>query len=255
MKSRRLLLPENQRAQTEVQSSRSSLCQPCHVSMMPFALYAGLVSLVTSALSNYLSSQITTLEKQFGWPSRKTGMLVSMNDVGYLSSILVITYFTRQSHIPRILAICCIAFGVGAIICSLPNFVSSTGPQQNITASLTTPADDMNTSSLCVSSDRITPNYAGVHTCLQSNTEQISQAKTMAFALIATGMCLQGVAKSPRVPLILTYIDDNVKNSQTALYSGKTDRVFSDVFVGRETPYSRIFHLYEGGMQYGWRKC
>ncbi|OWF52798.1 Solute carrier organic anion transporter family member 2A1 [Mizuhopecten yessoensis] len=41
-----------------------------------------------------------------------------------------------------------------------------------------------------------------------------------AFAIIAVGLILQGISKSPRSPLMSTYIDDNGTKTKTALYVG-----------------------------------
>ena len=42
----------------------------------------------------------------------------------------------------------------------------------------------------------------------------------MAFVLIAIGMVLQGVGKSPRYPFVTLYIDDTVDKRETGFYMG-----------------------------------
>ena len=43
----------------------------------------------------------------------------------------------------------------------------------------------------------------------------------MAFSLIAIGMVLQGIGKSPRYPFVTLYIDDTVEKRETGFYMGE----------------------------------
>ena len=50
----------------------------------------------------------------------------------------------------------------------------------------------------------------------------------MAFSLIAIGMVLQGIGKSPRYPFVTLYIDDTVEKRETGFYMGEFYPFHSD---------------------------
>ena len=81
-------------------------------------------ALITSVLSMYIVSQITTIEKQFGLNSSQSGFLLSCNDLGFLLTTLIASYFARRVHIPRVLWGTVIIYGIAGLFCSLPYFLS-----------------------------------------------------------------------------------------------------------------------------------
>ena len=60
---------------------------------MSYSVCYGLTMLVTNALSVYISSQITTLEKQFHLSSSQSGFILSCNDIGFISTVLFMSHF------------------------------------------------------------------------------------------------------------------------------------------------------------------
>ena len=81
-------------------------------------------AMVTQFLTNYLSSQITTIEKQFGLNSAQSGFLLSCNDIGFLLTSLLASYAAHRVHIPRSLAIMVVVYGLAALVCSASYFSS-----------------------------------------------------------------------------------------------------------------------------------
>ncbi|KAK3087976.1 hypothetical protein FSP39_013011 [Pinctada imbricata] len=71
-----------------------------------------------------MASQVTTLEKYFGFSSAQSGFLLSCNDIGYLLTTLIASFFARKVHIPRSLSISTIFYGISGIACSLAFFLS-----------------------------------------------------------------------------------------------------------------------------------
>nr|KAG5699906.1 hypothetical protein BaRGS_018205 [Batillaria attramentaria] len=90
---------------------RPGVMQKCtNIGCVTLALcFAGLS---TSTLNIYINSQITTLERQFGFSSSVSGILMSCNDFGYLLTTLIMSYLARRVHIPRALGLSTILFGV-----------------------------------------------------------------------------------------------------------------------------------------------
>ncbi|GFS18181.1 solute carrier organic anion transporter family member [Elysia marginata] len=96
--------------------------QPCARIESFTGLYS-VAALITSTLNVYVNSQITTLERQFGFSSTQTGLIMAANDVGFLVCVLFLSYSASKFHIPRSLGIACFIFGFSGLACSLPFFL------------------------------------------------------------------------------------------------------------------------------------
>ncbi|CAG5124478.1 unnamed protein product, partial [Candidula unifasciata] len=192
--------------------------------MACFTATYGVAGIVTSALSMYINSQISTLEKQFNFSSSVSGILMSCNELGYLSTTLIMSYFTRRVHLPRAMAFFTFLYGLSGLFCTVAFF----GTRDQI-PSPPKEADGFGSGS----STPILFTQTCVNTTMPSNTScgdntnrakapfEISETwRTLAIAILAVGMILQGVAKSPRHPFIGTYVDDNVPKTKTPLYLG-----------------------------------
>ncbi|XP_071101395.1 solute carrier organic anion transporter family member 2A1-like [Haliotis cracherodii] len=184
-------------------------------------VFTGTISitvLLTSTLSTYVNSQVTTLEKQFGLSSSETGFLMASNDIGYITVGIFISYFAPRVHIPRFLAVFTVLFGISGIVCSLPHFLY--GVEQNIGESQSENNTAMRNNfigQLCVKS-----NQSGNDLCDSNETggSKPRDHATAAVAIIAVGMIVQGIAKAPRHPFLVTYVDDNVVRTKTGYYVG-----------------------------------
>lgn len=200
--------------------------QTCtHILM--FTILYSFSGIFTSTNSIYLSSQITTLEKYFGFTSSQTGFLMSCNDIGFLMTTLFISYQARKMHIPRVLSIGGIVFGISGIICSFAYFMSplANRPIPEIKQNETGDNQDqfaMNGGHLC----HIDGENISLHKCLKENISETkiglaTEFTPVAMTIFAIGLIIQGICKSPRQPFVTTYIDDNVDKTQTAFYMGK----------------------------------
>ena len=102
---------------------RTQCLQSC-ARMGSFVGAYSICGLMTSILSIYIVSQITTIEKQYGLSSSQSGFLLSCNDIGYLMTTLFASYFARKVHIPRCIWVTVVLYGVAGILCCLPYFIS-----------------------------------------------------------------------------------------------------------------------------------
>ncbi|KAL4239396.1 hypothetical protein ACF0H5_000213 [Mactra antiquata] len=180
--------------------------------------------LLTASLSMYIISQITSIEKQFGLSSSKTGYLMACNDIGYSLCILIASYFSNRVHIPRFLSVSTMFYGVSGIICSLPHFMFKPAPIAVSSATNPMPMFSMG-SNIC----RNKTDYASMP--MMNNMSSFSgpsdttgsvdsTASNVTMALIAIGMVLQGIGKAPRYPMLAQYLDDNTSNRDTGYYMG-----------------------------------
>ena len=96
----------------------------CFANAVCFTIFYCPTALLTSGLSVYISSQVTTLEKQFGFSSSESGFLLSCNDIGYLLTTLIASFIARKVHIPRSMSLSTIFYGISGIVCSFAFFLS-----------------------------------------------------------------------------------------------------------------------------------
>lgn len=71
-------------------------CLQCCAHLLPFSFIFGFQTLITNSLSFYLSSQITTIEKQFDISSTDSGIILAGNDIGFLVSVLFVSYLGHR---------------------------------------------------------------------------------------------------------------------------------------------------------------
>ncbi|CAC5378301.1 SLCO2B [Mytilus coruscus] len=202
-------------------------CLQCCATMKIFTVFYSISALMTSTLSVYIASQITTIEKQFGFTSTQSGLLMSCNDIGYLAVTLFVSYFADKVHAPRVLSFSTLLFGAAGIICAIPYFVSpmyskSVLPKtSNVSDFL---SKMMSSGQLCEASSTFDESNSNMSCSSKSDTHTsvgvANDFTPVAMAIIAIGMIIQGIGKSPRQAFITTYIDNNVKKTQTAVYVG-----------------------------------
>lgn len=204
-----------------------------------FTFLYGMTVLMTSTCSAYMGSQLTTLEKYFGFSSSQSGFLLSCNDLGFLMTTLIFSHFARKVHIPRVLGVSTMFFGMAAFICSLAYFGSITKqnrPDFLIKSvkndMLETDTSNVNNSAFPRFSQQlcdINRNGTGNISDTCADELPIGSGKIgvptdftkVAFSIMVIGLILQGIGKSPRGPYASTYIDDNGEKSKTAMYLGK----------------------------------
>ena len=179
-----------------------------------------------ASLSVYIVSQITTIEKQFGLSSSQTGYLLACNEIGYCVMILFASHFARKVHIPRVLCVSAIFYGVSGILCSIPHFIYNYNTPTSKGHSQTNFSAMFSMDSKLCSNDTLQQNSSlnasgGVLASVNKGKQTIEETRSIAMAFIGIGMLLQGFGKAPRYPLLATYIDDNTNKQETGFYMGE----------------------------------
>ncbi|XP_071142524.1 solute carrier organic anion transporter family member 1C1-like [Mytilus edulis] len=205
-------------------------CLQCCATLKIFTVFYSISALMTSTLSVYIASQITTIEKQFGFTSTQSGLLMSCNDIGYLAVTLFVSYFADILHAPRVLSFSTLLFGAAGMICAIPYFVSPMysksilSKTSNVSRSGDSFGKMMSSGQLCKASSIFDQSNSNMSCSSQSDSNTslgvANEFTPVAMTLIAIGMIVQGIGKSPRNAFITTYIDNNVKKTQTAIYIG-----------------------------------
>ncbi|XP_061168479.1 solute carrier organic anion transporter family member 2B1-like isoform X1 [Saccostrea echinata] len=199
---------------------RPAFLQRCARVGVFVALYSP-VHLCTSAITVYMSSQITTLEKQFGFNSTQSGFLMSCNDIGFLLITIFVAHLARNVHIPRSLFFSTFLFGLSGIFCSLAYFLAPDNhKEQNLGSNSSSEKTDLfqNFHHQLCSQLNNTPAESCDPKVVKIGAP--TEFTTVAIVIIAVCMMAQGFGKAPRQPYIITYIDDNIPKRNTACYLG-----------------------------------
>ncbi|KAL3888230.1 hypothetical protein ACJMK2_000605 [Sinanodonta woodiana] len=189
-------------------------------SLVSFSIVFGIGSMFTYTVNSYLSSQITTIEKVFGLSSSKSGMLLSANDVGFLTTVLFASHFMHRYHIPRILAISILIVGVFAILLALPKLFLSDAPSEE--HHVMSNSTRISTTVLCLfhnmSDVSPPPGSACTSESNADDTGGSSNNNTWLLVLMGFALIIVGAAKAPRQALQTIYVDNNTERSKTGFY-------------------------------------
>ncbi|XP_067671641.1 solute carrier organic anion transporter family member 3A1-like [Haliotis asinina] len=184
----------------------------CFNNVIGFACVFSVASLVVETVKTYTVSQITTLEKQFGLSSTKSGFLVSCNEIGFLSTIFLFGHFGGKRFIPRILSCALVLFGLANCMLGLLRFINPTSLPGVDDASFN--LSSTQTVRLCESAANVSER------CPDMEDEGTGISQWM-FNVFAVCMVLQGIGKSPRLSLGLPYLDNNSRDKQqSSLFTG-----------------------------------
>ncbi|KAK3088850.1 hypothetical protein FSP39_024570 [Pinctada imbricata] len=185
----------------------------CCNNLLSFSFVYGFAVLLTQALGMYISSQITTLERQFDLSSTDSGIIMSCNDIGFLATVLFMSYYGPRGHIPRIIALCAFLYGASGVLSSLPQFITDGKMEGGVAQG----GNASSTNVLCGSglgndSDR----------CSSRHHESGDNAVKWVVGYLGICLVIQGIGKTPRSALGTLYLDSSTDKTKTGLYLGIT---------------------------------
>ncbi|XP_050389579.2 solute carrier organic anion transporter family member 2A1 [Patella vulgata] len=200
------------------------ICKPaCLRPLATLPVFTGvfsICSLLTSTLIVYVNSQVTTLERQFGFSSSETGLILAANDIGFLVSTLFVGYLAPKVHIPRWLSMAVILFGISGITCSIPHFLFGVDSILTIRNDDVTSVRRMPTGQMCTTNNQTecSVDSSGIDVPPSFGISG-TKARTSLW-IIVIGMILQGFAKGPKHTFIVCYMDNNTEKAKTGFLLG-----------------------------------
>ena len=168
---------------------------------------------------SYYTSVITQIEKQFGLSSAVTGFIKNIDNIGYMSTVLLVAHFCRYSNKPRLFTIAIIGSSASIFLFAVPYFIYGSGDLSRMgTGSLNGSLADERTEG--ESFEFCGDNDAALDTGSCRSRSYLGSFNAGALAIFIVSELLQGVAMSPKLTLSITYMDDNAKNNSPK-YFGK----------------------------------
>lgn len=97
---------------------------------MSASLFLGVLCVYSSTqsmlISGFLPVVISSIERRYGLSSRESGFLVSWFDAVTAISAILITYFARHMHRPKVIGLGMCLFGAGCLVFTIPHVL---GPE------------------------------------------------------------------------------------------------------------------------------
>lgn len=179
---------------------------------------AGVSGFFVTILRIYINTQISTIEKQFGFSSAKSGSVKIGYNIGYLVLVIPASHLGSTSHRPRILGVIYLMTGVAGILAALPHFILK--PRQISSSSLNQSDTSVWGLDMLCRNDSQPANLTDVENCEAQEGGSLISGSWIAYGFLAVSYLLQGMASGPRSSLQTSYVDDNVDKHSTGYSVG-----------------------------------
>ncbi|KAK6183360.1 hypothetical protein SNE40_010859 [Patella caerulea] len=193
------------------------LSTPISIGLKWFIVFHSVSVVTVNAILSYTISQITAIERHFGFTSSQSGIVVASLDIGFISTSLFVGYFATRVHIPRTLATSTFIFGATALLCSLPNFIYS---RHQPTYNNRSTEGSNPIGPLCLDGNQSTAgqcssNFNDDNTASFSDSDQL-----LPFCILVFSGILQGIFLASRYPFLVSYLESNIDKSKTGVILG-----------------------------------
>uniref|UniRef100_H2YZB1 Solute carrier organic anion transporter family member n=1 Tax=Ciona savignyi TaxID=51511 RepID=H2YZB1_CIOSA len=170
-------------------------------------------ALVSAGIVNI---NVSTLERRFSLDSAQSAFIVISYDISFCFVTVVLTYFGATANRPRLVGIGSAIFGVGALVYSLPHFLSPIYQYgDNLPSGIYTRKP---TDLLYVCCVDLVSSLWNISHAIYKTLHETGLSNFMYVLLF--GQLLQGCGSTPLYTLGLAYIEDNVSKNSAPIYLG-----------------------------------
>ncbi|XP_075427540.1 solute carrier organic anion transporter family member 4A1 [Ascaphus truei] len=147
-------------------------------------------------VNGFINTVITSIERRFDLHSYHSGLIASSYDIAACVCLMFVSYFGGNGHKPRWLGWGVLVMGIGSLVFALPHFTSS-AYEGNF-------SED---TGMCPSNQTY------------QFTKSASSLSNYRYVFML-GQFLHGIGATPLYTLGVTYLDENVKSSNSPVYVG-----------------------------------
>ena len=167
------------------------------------------------AMIVYLFGVIRTMERRFGLDSRKSGVILSADDVVQICVVTFIGHFGKRASKPRIIGVLAISFAVGGMTLALPHFLYGAQAHGAISAR------NFSYGSQPADRNKMYCDAANSGDECEGSGESNQMTYGLAYGLFILGQMFVGLGYSSTTVLGLSYIDENAPKNKSSLYIGE----------------------------------
>ena len=191
--------------------------------MKAFSANLSVILLLHIGFYSYFVGVMRTMEKRFSLSSSQTGMLNSTNDFVQVVIVLFIGYFGQRANKPRMLSCIILLTFVASVLYATPFFtfgpktvdISADSPSDRLLENATSPESSVR---LCLAKHM----GGGGEKCgTEEERRQVGQESYITFIIVALGCVVLGIGGSANSTLGFSYIDENTRKGNSAIYIGK----------------------------------
>lgn len=180
---------------------------------------------------SYTISVLTTLERRFKLPSFLAGVLVTISTVGYMVSVVFVSFFFAKKNQPRLFAGCMLITSLCALLYVIPHIVYGTGndvidaehaQRQVLFNSTEPPEGGSGVVQLCADGSEVREAETTCSAAMRQAADEGIAFVMPAMVLFAASEILQGIAGAPVWTVGLAFIDDHTDPELSAKLIGKS---------------------------------
>lgn len=167
-----------------------------------YLLIFGIVGVLEGAYFTYFIGVLSTLEKRFAFESKVSGIILIADNISGAFLSLIVGYYARKWHKPRLIAFGMSMVSVSCFICTIPYFMYG-------------PALHLLTREQIISKEK---DYCGSET-IAENCEHKGSISPPVIILFMANL-LWGCGYTAYYTIGTPYLDDNVEKKDAPMYFG-----------------------------------
>ena len=197
-------------------SCKPDCAQGC-ANIKVFTMWLSFIYVFGSMNFTYYTAVITQIERVYGLSSTVSGFIKNIDNIGFMSSVLIFSHFCRYANKPLVFCIATLVCGVAVFAFALPHFVFGSETYGfsgiDVINGTLNATDDVIGEELCRMAQEFETEDGE---CVTRSV--LAPLNVGAMLMFAVSEFVQGIAQSPKFTLSLTHIDDNAKKSSPCYF-------------------------------------